>query len=137
MFNKVILQGRIASEVKMEATSSGTNCCRVSIACQRSIKERDGSRGADFVPCVAFGQNAAFLCQYFTKGSSVVISGRLSVSNYEKNGQKMTYTNVVIESVDFGVGYNKEKAPAAAPLAPDVVTVDRAADVPEVLPFDF
>lgn len=134
MFNMVILQGRVTNELKLETTQSGVSVCKFSVASQRNIKEKDGTRGTDFVPCVAFGQTAKFIADYFAKGSQIIVNGRLNVNTYEKEGNRLTYTNIVVDSANFCDSKSSSSEQAPKPT-PDIVK----APIPSAdnLPFDF
>ncbi len=100
--NKVILMGRLTRdpEVRYSQGENSTAIARFSLAVDRRFK-RDGEPTADFINCVAFGRNAEFLEKYFHKGSKAVIEGRIQTGSYERDGQKVYTTDVVVEQVEF------------------------------------
>ena len=69
--------------------------------------------GADFPRIVTFGKTAENCHRYLSKGRKVGISGRISTSGYEKDGQKQFRTEVIADRVEFlsGVQMDKEKDP--------------------------
>lgn len=138
MLNKIILQGRVANDLAVETVGSGTKICRFSLAVQRSAKSKSGSRETDFIPCSVFGNSADFMCKYFKKGSMALVTGSLQMSQYEKNGQKMTYASVLVDSIDFCGGSKEgDSAPAETQsVAPDISTA-QATDSEVQLPFEF
>lgn len=98
--NKVILKGRLTREVETRYAQGNEEMAisRISIAVNRKGKDK----GADFINCVAFGKSAEFLQKYFTKGQEILISGRIQVNGYtDKDGNKRTSTDVVIEEIEF------------------------------------
>ena len=97
--NKVLLIGRLTRDA--ELSQSGSTYAKFSLAVNRQFKDKDGSKKADFINCVAFGKTAEVLTQYTQKGSQIGVEGSLQVSSYEKNGVKQFSTSVVVESIEF------------------------------------
>lgn len=101
--NKVILMGRLtrAPELSYSKSAEQLAICRYSLAINKRFK-RDGEPDAEFVNCVVFGKQAEFAEKYFQKGQMISVVGRLQSRNWEdKNGQKRTTTEVVIEEQFF------------------------------------
>lgn len=97
--NKVLLVGRLARDA--ELSQSGSTYAKFTLAVNRRYIEKDGSKKADFINCVAFGKTAEVLTQYTQKGSQIGVDGSLQVSSYEKNGVKQYSTSVVVESIEL------------------------------------
>lgn len=55
----------------------------------------------DFLPIKVWGKYAEALAGILRKGSKIVASGRVEVSQFEKNGSKTTYTELVAENIEF------------------------------------
>ena len=96
--NKVILGGRLTSDVELKQTQSGIPVCSFSIAVNRHAV---GKNEADFFTVTAWRQTAEFVCRYFKKGSSICVIGSLQNRSWEKNGEKRTVTEIVAEQVEF------------------------------------
>lgn len=103
MLNVVCLQGRLGADPELRHTQSGKAVATVNIAVDREYKSQDGTRETDWIPIVAWGASADFLCKYFTKGRSLIVKGRLQVRKWtDQNGNKRTSTEVIAESLSFG-----------------------------------
>lgn len=103
MLNNVNVMGRLTTDPELKRTQSGVAVVTFSIACDRDYKSQDGERGTDFIRCMAWRNTAEFISKYFAKGRMMVASGRLQVDNYtDKDGNKRTSTQVVIENAYFG-----------------------------------
>lgn len=100
--NKVVLVGRLTKDPDVRYTQAADPLCitRYTLAVDRRAK-KDGEQQADFITCVAFGRSGEFAGKYFTKGMRISVSGRLQTGSYEKNGQKVYTTEVVIEEQEF------------------------------------
>ena len=93
--NVVILMGRMTRDPELKYTSGGKAFANFSLAVQ---KLRDG---VEFIDCTAWEKTAETIAEYFRKGNRILIQGRLSVSNYEQNGEKRKSTKVVVNSFEF------------------------------------
>ncbi len=100
--NKVILSGRICDELELKTTSaSGVSVCSFRLAVQRRVKNAEGNYDTDFISCTAWRSNADFICKYFKKGDPIEIGGSLQTRNYEKDGQMVYITEVVLDEAGF------------------------------------
>ena len=112
--NKVILSGRIASEIELKTTPSDVNVCSFRLAVQRRFKNAEGNYDADFISCVAWRSIADFISKYFKKGDPIELTGNIQTRNYEKDGQKVYITEVVVDEAGFTQG-KKNEGTAEAP----------------------
>lgn len=99
--NKVQLVGRITKDPEIKLTSNQTSYCNFTVAVDRRFKDKDGTRQCDFINCVAWKQTADFIKKYFSKGSRIGICGSIQTRNYEKDGQKVFVTEVLVDEVEF------------------------------------
>lgn len=104
MLNNVILQGRLTGDVEVKTMNNQkqTKYANFSIAVPKTKDE------AMFINLKAFGETAENIAKYFKKGNGIIINGKLDVSQYEKEGQKTSFTAVVVNSFDFPIGNPKE-----------------------------
>ena len=102
--NKVILSNtRLVRDVDVKV-SNGLAIAKFTVACNRTFNKEK----SDFINCVAFGKRAETIAQYFTKGSSINLEGRIQTGFYEKEGQKIYTFEVVVENFEFPQGNKKE-----------------------------
>lgn len=103
MLNKVILQGRLVADPELRHTQAGVPVVSFRIACDRDYKSKDPNvQNADFINIVAWRQTAEFLCRYFSKGSMILVDGRLQVREYtDKNGDRRYVSEVVVDNIHF------------------------------------
>ena len=74
---------------------------RYSLAVDRRFK-RDGEPTADFINCVAFGNQGQFAEKYLRQGTKIVIAGRIQTGSYtNRDGQKVYTTDIVVEEQEF------------------------------------
>ena len=121
--NHIVLQGRISRDLELKTTNSGMSVMSFPVAVDRDYL-KEGQDKTDFINCVAFDKKAEFINRNFSKGSLIVVSGRLQSRKWEdKNGNKRTDWDVIAENVYFG-GSKKENTTAKAEPSPDVSAAD-------------
>ena len=103
MLNKAIIQGRLVADPEFKTTVTGTPVCSFRVACDRDYKSNaEGAQNCDFINIVAWRKTAEFISNHFTKGSQILVDGRIQVRNYtDKNGNKRQAVEVVADSVNF------------------------------------
>ncbi len=104
-FNKVVLLGRIASDIEMRSTAAGQSVCTFRLATNRVWKDKNGERKEDsqFHNIVLWGKQAENASQFLTKGSLVLIEGRLQNRSWEdKSGNKRYTTEIIGENFQMG-----------------------------------
>lgn len=100
--NKVILVGRICSEIELRYTSTNIPVATFSLAVNRKHTNASGEREADFINVVVWRKQAENLKDYMNKGSRIGLEGSIQTRSYEdNNGQKRYITEVVAESIEF------------------------------------
>ena len=99
--NKVFLTGRITKDPEIRYTPNGLGNLMFTIAVDRLVKDAQGNRQADFISCVAWGQQADFMSRYVRKGNMLCVAGRIQTRNYQgQDGQTHYVTEVVVEQVE-------------------------------------
>ena len=107
--NKVILYGRLTAKPNLRCTELNKSYVRFSIAVNRP-KQENGEQEADFINCISWGKQAEVIAKYFDKGTPILINGRIRVDNYiDKDGNKRTNTDVVVEEFDFDLINEKKE----------------------------
>ena len=104
MLNHITIMGRLTRDPELRRTGSGIAVASFTVAVDRDFGGRDGGeRETDFIDCVAWRQTGEFVSKYFTKGSMIVVSGRLQIRNWnDKEGNKRRTAEVVAENCYFG-----------------------------------
>ena len=95
--NKVILSGNLTRDVELKVSQQNKAFARTGIAVNRPFSKD----AVDFFNIVAFGKTAEFLCKWFTKGSKVLLEGRLQTNSYEKDGVKHNAVDVIVDNLEF------------------------------------
>ena len=100
--NNVNLVGRLTKAPELKQTASNINVFTGTLAVNRTFKNQNGEREADFINIVAWRQQAEIIAQYCGKGSQIGVTGRIQTRNYEnQQGQRVYVTEVVAEHIDL------------------------------------
>ena len=96
-----------------EQANSNTVIAKNSLAVRRDFKNKQtGDYDTDWIPLTAFSKTAEILMQYTSKGSKILIVGKLQTNNYtDKNGNKRTSYDVIVDRFEFldSKGDNQQK----------------------------
>lgn len=102
--NRVVLSGNLTRQPEVRESTSGLSILSFGIAVNERVK--NGQTGewddyANFFDCVIFGKRAESLSRILEKGMKVCIAGRLRYSSWEKDGQKRSKVEVIVDDVDI------------------------------------
>lgn len=100
MINSVVLVGRITKDLELKQAGM-SETVRFTLAVNRRFKGKDGSRNADFISCVAWGQTARFIATYGRKGQLVAVEGSIETGSYTRNNQTVYTTDVRCENIQL------------------------------------
>ena len=109
MANCVFILGRLTRDPELRYTANTQMAnARFVVAVNRKLSkekrqeaENNGYPTADFISCVAWGKTAENIGNYFKKGNRIAITGHIQTGSYEKDGQRIYTTDVVVDSFDF------------------------------------
>ena len=102
MFNKAIIAGALGQDVELRYTQSGMAVANMSVACTTSEKIKDKWEDVVFwASVVVWGKQAESCSQYLSKGSKVLIEGKLQTRTWDKDGVKQYKTEIVARDVKF------------------------------------
>ena len=97
--NKVFLSGNLTQDPEVRYTQSNKAFTRMGLAINRRYKDKEQT---DFFNLVAWEKIAEFCSRYLTKGSRVLVEGRLQTYNYEgQDGTKKSGIDVIVENIEF------------------------------------
>ena len=138
--NKVILLGRIVRDPDIRYTQGENVMCiaKFTLAVDRKFK-RDGEPTADFINCVAFGKTAEVIEKYCTKGTKLVVEGRIQTGSYtNKDGQKVYTTDIAVENIEFAESKAsaEQNAKSQNNANDGFVNIPQMVDESDCLPFD-
>ena len=98
MMNSTCLVGRLTKDVDLRYTPSNVAVATFTLAVNRTFKNENGDREADFINCVMWRQQAENLANWAKKGALIGITGRIQTRSYDnQQGQRVYVTEVVAE----------------------------------------
>ena len=98
MINQTTLVGRLTNDVNLRYTPSNVAVATFTLAVNRTFKNENGEREADFINCVMWRQQAENLANWAKKGALIGITGRIQTRSYDnQQGQRVYVTEVVAE----------------------------------------
>ena len=113
--NKIILTGRLVKDAELGFIgATGTPKMTFTLAVERNYQKDKNNKKVDFINCEMLGQHTEKLSQYVTKGKAILVEGELNIDNYEKDGEKKSFTKVKVDRLEFlaGNSNNENKANA-------------------------
>jgi len=99
--NKIFLIGNLTRDPELTTVPSGVSVCKFAVAVSRPFTTNDGARETDFFNVAVWRAKGENCAKYLKKGSKAAIVGRVEIREYEKDGQKRTFTEVVADDVEF------------------------------------
>jgi len=102
-FNRVILLGNVTRDPELRYISNGTAVTDIGLAVNDRRKTATGEwvEETTFVDVTLWGRTAEIAGEYVTKGSPLLIEGRLKLDTWEKDGKKNSKLRVVGEKMQL------------------------------------
>lgn len=94
--NRCVFTGRITKDVELKKTNNGLPYVMFTLAVDRGFKDANGNRLCDFIPCVAWRQQAEFLAQFIKKGYMLAVEGQFQTRSYVNNNNQNIYVYEII-----------------------------------------
>ena len=103
--NKVFLMGNLTRDPELRYIPSGTAVADLGLAINERYKDRDSGEWREkpvFVDVTVWRRQAETCSEYLSKGSPVMIEGRLQLDQWENSeGQKRSKLKVLADRVQF------------------------------------
>lgn len=102
MYNKIILIGNLTKDPELRYTPQGTPVASFRLAVNSKYKQSDEMKQETmFIDNVVFGKQAESCSKFLSKGSPVLVEGRLQERRWETNGQQKSKFEVIAQTVRF------------------------------------
>lgn len=103
--NRVNVTGNLTRDPELRTSTGGSPVLRLGVAVNDRRKNPQTGQWEDvpnFVDCVMFGQRAASVAQYLSKGTKVAVDGRLRYSSWQaQDGSKHSRLEVAVDEIEF------------------------------------
>lgn len=143
--NSTCLVGRLTKNVELRYTPSNVAVATFTLAVNRTFKNENGEREADFINCVMWRQQAENLANLAKKGALIGITGRIQTRSYDnQQGQRVYVTEVVAETFQLlesrnsqgqSQGQQRQQAQQQAPDFSRTATTNPLDISDDMLPF--
>ena len=102
--NRVVISGNLTRDPELRQTQSGMAVRGLGVAVndrRRNPQTNEWEDYPNFIDCTMFGARATAIQQYLHKGSKVAIEGKLRYSQWERDGQRRSKVEVIIDEIEF------------------------------------
>lgn len=124
-YNRVVLVGNLTRDVELRYTPGGTAVTDISIAVNDRVKRNDNwVDEVSYFDVTLWGRTAEVASEYLSKGSPILIEGKLKQDRWEQDGQKRSKVKVVGEKMQMlgsrgaGGGGGNQSTPHSSNQAP-------------------
>lgn len=101
-YNRVIIVGNLTRDVELRYIPSGTAVTDITLAVNERIKRNDQwVEEANFFDVTMWGRTAEVAAEYLSKGSNVLVEGRLRQEKWEQDGQKRSKVKVICDKMQM------------------------------------
>ena len=124
--NKVVISGNLTRDPELRSTAGGLSVLSMGVAVNDRRRNQQTGEWEDypnFIDCTMFGKRAESVSRFLSKGSKVAIEGKLRYSSWERDGQRRSKIEVIVDEIEFmtargsGSNYNNDNAYAQTPAA--------------------
>ena len=117
--NRVNTTGNLTRDPELRATQSGSQVLSFGVAVndrRRNPQTGEWEDYPNYVDCTMFGTRAEAVGRYISKGSKVAIEGKLRYSSWERDGQRRSKLEVIVDDIEF-MNARPASSPSASPAA--------------------
>ena len=116
--NRAIISGNLTRDPELRVTASGMPVLGFGVAVNDRRKNNKTGEWEDypnFIDCTMFGARAESVSKFLSKGSKVAIEGKLRWSQWERDGEKRSKLEVIVDEIEFMSTRQNTQQPIAAP----------------------
>lgn len=101
-FNRVVLMGHLTRDVEVKYLQSGTAVANITLAVNERVKRGEQwVEECSFIDCTLWARKAEAAAEYLSKGSQLLVEGKLRQETWEKDGQKHSRLKVNVDDMQF------------------------------------
>lgn len=111
--NRCNISGNLTRDPEMRALRNGTQVLSFGVAVndrRKNPQTGDWEDYPNFIDCTMFGSRAEAVGRYLSKGTKVAIEGKLRYSSWEKDGQRRSKLEVIVDEIELMS--QRQQAPA-------------------------
>lgn len=123
--NRVTITGNVTHDAVLRNGNSPILTFGVAVNDRRKNQQTgQWEEVPNFIDVVMFGSRASAIAQYLTRGTKVAIEGKLRYSSWEKDGQKRSKLEVVVDEIEFMSSRQRQQQPQYEQRDPCVPTLE-------------
>lgn len=110
--NRVVISGNLTRDPDLRSTAGGMPVLGFSVAVNDRRKNQQTGEWEDFpnfIGCTVFGKRAESLSRHLSKGSKVAVEGKLRWSQWERDGERRSKIEVIVDEVELMGGKGADK----------------------------
>ena len=110
--NVAVISGNLTRDPELRRTQSGMAILTIGVASNYSKKNQQTGQWEDFpnfIDCTMFGNRAEGVANYLQKGTRVYVSGELRWSQWEKDGQKRSKIEILVDDIKWDGGKGNQQ----------------------------
>jgi len=111
--NKVMLIGRLGSDVKIHQFEDGNSIANFSLATSEYYKDKetgDKVENTEWHKIVVKNRLATVCDKYLNKGDAIFVEGKLQTRSWDDKGTKRYTTEIVANKIEFLGSKNSQKS---------------------------
>lgn len=119
-YNHVCIMGNTTRDVELRRLPSGMAVTEIGIAVNDRYKNKNDEwvEKTTFVDVTLWSRTAEIAAEYLSKGSPVLIDGRLELDSWEKDGQKFNKLKVIGDKLVLLGGRSGERSNTQSSASP-------------------
>lgn len=101
-YNRVVLVGNLTRDVELRYTPNNTAVTEISIAVNERVKRNEQwTDEVHYFDITLWSRLAEIAAEYLSKGSSVLIEGRLKLDRWEQDGKNRSKIKIIGEKMQM------------------------------------
>lgn len=123
--NTCTISGNLGKAADLRHTNTGLAVVTFSVAVNERRKQADGSfqDEVSWLDCTMFGNRAEALQPYLAKGTKLSLVGHLRKSTYERDGQKRSRVEIIVDEVELMNTRREQQTADAEPQAVEAASI--------------
>ena len=99
MLNKITIHGYLGRDPELKEYTNAKG--ETGKLCNWSVGVSRVNEGTDWFEVTMFGRRAEVIEKFFSKGSQIIVTGRMQSDTVEKDGRKHKYWKLIADDFDF------------------------------------
>lgn len=101
--NKVILIGNVGNDPETKEFEGGNKMVTLSLATTENWKDKNGEKKSktEWHNLSVYGKLSDVVEKYVKKGDKLAVTGKISTSEVEKDGEKKYFKNIIVQEMEM------------------------------------